>query len=128
MIFDSVDLSLSYLSITNSLSDFDQIPKDLSKIPYFPVDSTLIYHYTPQIGKFGCIVDTNRCVINNRIDSFCQRFTRTHVHALPRGFALPHQRALVKTLFVFFLIILKLKIELHKFKKIRENSLKLEKS
>ena len=37
---------------------FDQIPKDISKIPYFPVDSTLIYHYTLQIafnfqgGKF----------------------------------------------------------------------------
>ena len=27
---------------------FDQIPKDISKIPYFPVDSTLIYHHTLQ--------------------------------------------------------------------------------
>ena len=50
---------------------FDQTPKDLSKIPYFPVDSTLIYHYTlnsnnlHRIGKFGNIFDTRPCEIND---------------------------------------------------------------
>ena len=56
VIFDSVDLSLSYLfkSIIfpnfspQFIVRFDQIPKDLSKISYFFVDLTLIYHYTPQ--------------------------------------------------------------------------------
>ena len=56
MIFDSVDLSLSSLSksiifpnfLLKFIIRFDQIPKDLSKIPYFSVDSTLIYQYTIQ--------------------------------------------------------------------------------
>ena len=29
---------------------FDQILKDISKISKFPVDSTCIYHYTPQFS------------------------------------------------------------------------------
>ena len=55
VIFDFVDTSLSYLSKSTIFPNFspqfivqfDQFLKDLSKIPYFPVDSTLIYHYTP---------------------------------------------------------------------------------
>ena len=54
VIFYSVDLSLSSLSKSinfPSLSPqfiirFDRISKDLSKIPYFSMDSTLIHHYT----------------------------------------------------------------------------------
>ena len=55
-IFDFVDLSLSSLSKSLNFLDFspqfivrfDQILKDLSKFPYFSVDSTLIHHYTIQ--------------------------------------------------------------------------------
>ena len=71
MIFDSTDRSLSLISKNTIFPNFspqfivqfDQIPKDISKIPKFPVDSTRIYHYTPQfslnsqIGKFGIIFD-----------------------------------------------------------------------
>ena len=54
--FDSVASSLSYIFKSTIFPNFyhqlivqfDQIPKDLSKIPYFSVDSTLIYHSTPQ--------------------------------------------------------------------------------
>ena len=54
VIFYSVDSSLSSLSKNTNFPNFslqfivlfDQISKDLSKFPYFSVDSTLIHHYT----------------------------------------------------------------------------------
>ena len=77
MIFDSVDSSLSYLSKSiifpnfyhQFIVRFDQIPKDLSKIPYFHVDSTLIYRYTPQFELFLTLdrvqLTTSRsCLVN----------------------------------------------------------------
>ena len=58
VIFDSTDRSLSLLSKNTIFPNFspqfivqfDQILKDISKIPKFPVDSTRIYHYTPQFS------------------------------------------------------------------------------
>ena len=86
MILDSVDSFWSYLpknTIFPNFSpqfivQFDQIPKDISKIPKFPVDSTLIYHYTlyslliPQIGKFGLIFDMRPCEIDDLTVSYRQ--------------------------------------------------------
>ena len=56
MIFDSVDSSLSPLSENIRLPNFyhrfivqfDEIRRDHQEFPLLPMDSTLIYHYTPQ--------------------------------------------------------------------------------
>ena len=55
VIFDFMDFSLSFLSKYIKIPNFspqfiirfDRISKDLSKFPYFFMDSTLIHHYTP---------------------------------------------------------------------------------
>ena len=85
-IFYSTGRSLSYLSKNTIFPNFspqfivqfDQIPKDISKIPKFPVDSTLftIIPFNslliPQIGKFGLIFDTRPCEIDDLAVSSCQ--------------------------------------------------------
>ena len=56
VIFHSIDRSLSYLSkytifpnfSPQFIVQFDQFLKDISKIPLFPMDSSLIYHYASQ--------------------------------------------------------------------------------
>ena len=55
VIFYSLNSSLSSLSKSIKIPNFspqfiirfDQISRDLSKFPYFSVDSTLIHYYTP---------------------------------------------------------------------------------
>ena len=100
MILDSVDSFWSYLSKSiifpnfspQFIVQFDQILKDLSKIPWFPVDSTLIYHYTlqftlnSQIGKFGIIFDMRPCEIDDLAVLSRQEDTSRHERPRTRSY------------------------------------------